>query len=186
MYAVHDPVRPEIAWCPVARFERLHAHDASTVRCVNELIRADRDRDVRRVMPFSCKEKQISRLDVLVLDLLRGAILRSNVARNGYAVSCVHVVHEPAAIEALLRIGATETVRGTSEQKRRTGDDIAIKSGIRGEGPAFARRPIWRASARPRRSFSVGGFGIRAGSVRIRDGGIGIGGGGVRSRRFPR
>ena len=105
---------------------------------MDELIRADRDRHMRDVVSLGRKEQQVARLDVVIVNLVRPTILGSHIVRNCNTVLRVNVPHKATAVEAVLGIRPSQTVRCASQLQGSAGDDIAInRGGIQASGFAI-------------------------------------------------
>lgn len=107
------PTRADIAPRPVRQVQPLDAHDAAFAWRVYELAAAERDGDVRSLRGAGRKKQQISRGDLVSIHRRPRRGLTPHVAREHHLVLPEHVLHEPAAIEAV-RAGAAVRVWHTA------------------------------------------------------------------------
>ena len=85
---------------PIGRGKSLDAYDACRTRCMDELIRADRDADMRGAAAHGLEKYQIARLHLSEADFLTGAVLLADFARQQHAVFREDPLDQAAAIKS--------------------------------------------------------------------------------------
>ena len=100
---------------------------------MDELACSQRDAHVRRPSTDGLEEHEITRLNIVTIELLSLVVLRTRFPGEARPVLSEDPLYEATAIEPARRIGSAVPVRSTSEGHRRR-DEIGGRSGVRARG----------------------------------------------------